>query len=64
MARTRVALLKYKMKANKNDRMEEKLAKGTRSIRALVMDKKEKPKFSLEIPPGGHYQDGYGGDGR
>ena len=48
MTTTKVALLKRKMKTNKNDRVEEKVAKGTRAIGALVVDKREKSKLFQE----------------
>ena len=38
------------MKTNKKNRMEEKVAKGTRVIGALVVDKREKSKLFQGTP--------------
>ena len=50
MARTKVALLDQKAKTNKNGRVEERVARETSAIGALVVDQKKKSKLFQEIP--------------
>ena len=50
MARTKVDHLNQKLKVNKTDRMEKKVAREVRENGVLVVDKKEKSKSFQETP--------------